>query len=380
MLRRAMPRWIPARAAALSLALVSALASLAVAELALRALRPEPASFVHYPCFSVPDPRTGFRFAPGGVGRIAAHFEFDHEVRLDSLGFHDEEPLPDGAADPRVLAVGDSFTAALQVPRDETWVAQLERGLRSRGWPRADLVNLGLDGTGTDVNLELLREYVPRFRPRSTIVAFFANDASDVRDGRFTRECHRGYVLSYQDAAQRERLRAEVDAHLERRALRWLFDRSYLVRLALVAAEGPATPFRLNFRQPTRAELGLTPAEERRRERWPRESFEALARFAASCECGLVVVPVPARRELEASLGLARGLAEGLPLPIVDVLPRMRAALARDGRPESDLFVRYDAHLSAYGNRLFAEALADAIDWGGPAAAALSPTSSPAPW
>lgn len=377
MLRRAMPRWIPARAAALSLVVASALASLALAELALRGLRPEAASPVHYPCFSVPDARTGFRFAPHGAGRIAAHFEFDHEVRLDSLGFHDDEPLPEGEAQPRVLAVGDSFTAALQVRRDETWVAQLERALRARDMPRADVVNLGLDGTGTDVHLELLREYVPRFRPQRVLVAFFANDARDVRDGRFTRECHRGYVLSYQNAAQREVLRAQVDAHLERSALRWLFERSFLVRLALVAAEGPATPFRLNYRQPSRAQLGLTPDERRRRAAWPRQSFEALARFAASCECGLVLAPVPARRELDASLGLARRLADGLPLAIVDVLPRLRAALARDGREPADLFFAYDAHLSAYGNRLFAEALADALAWPAADAAQASPAPQP---
>ena len=373
----AMSRSLP-RAGALALGLAAMLVALALAELALRVLRPEPVSPVHYPCFSIPDERTGFRFAPGGVGRIAAHFEFDHEVRLDSQGFHDEEPLRDGEADPRVLAVGDSFTAALQVRADETWVARLERALRARGFPRADVVNLGIDGTGTDVHLALLREYVPRYRPRTTIVAFFANDALDVRDGRFTRECHRGYVLSYQSGAQREALRAEVDRHLERRALRWLFEHSYLARLALVAAEGPATPFRLNFRQPRRAELGVGPDEALRRAAWPRESFEALARFAQSCGCGLVVAPVPARRELDASLELARGLAAGLPLPIVDVLPGLRASLARDGREPADLFFRYDAHLNAYGNRLFAESLADAIDWRARDDAAVAPAASPA--
>ena len=33
----------------------------------------------------------------------------------------------------RVLAVGDSFTAALNVARDEVWTAVLERTLRARG-------------------------------------------------------------------------------------------------------------------------------------------------------------------------------------------------------------------------------------------------------
>ena len=78
-------------------------------------------------------------------------------------------------------------------------------------------------------------------------------------------------------------------------------------------------------------------------------------------------MPVPARRELGASLRLAREVASGLPLPIVDVLPGMRERLAADGREPADLYFRHDAHLNAYGHRVFAEALADAVRWGGAA-------------
>jgi lysophospholipase L1-like esterase len=294
---------------------------------------------------------------------VSGHFEIDNEVALNSLGFYDDEPADAASVGLRVLAVGDSFTAALNVPRDEVWTAVLERELRARGYSDADVVNLGLDGTGTDVQLELLREYVPRFRPQVVLLAFFANDLEDVQNGPFTRECYREFVLSYQTPAQRDALRARVDAHAQRRVLRALADHSLLARLGLAAWEGPRTLFRLNFLQPSRAELGLTP--ERLRERAPRarESFEALARFAERCDCGLVIAPVPARRELGASLQLAREVSAGLPLPIVDVLPGMRASLAADRRTDADLFFVHDAHLNAYGNRLYARALADAVAW-----------------
>jgi lysophospholipase L1-like esterase len=262
-----------------------------------------------------------------------------------------------------VLAVGDSFTAALNVARDEVWTSVLERILKARGYSSADVVNVGLDGTGTDVQLELLRRFVPRFQPRVVLVAFFANDLEDVRNGRFTRECYREQVLSYQTPAQRDALRAQVDAAAARTAAAWLAQRSWLARLALVALEGPANPFRLSFRQPTRAELGLTPQVMAARADWPRRAFEALADFAARCDCGLRIVPVPARRELGASLALARETARGLSLEIVDVLPGMQARLAADGRTPADLYFRHDAHLNAYGNRVYAQALADAIEW-----------------
>jgi lysophospholipase L1-like esterase len=351
----------PRRAVAgAALALVSLVLAVGLAEAFLRWLRPEAASLVQYPCFYAPDERTGFRYLPNGRGTVSGHFEFDHEAVLNSLGFYDDEPQAAPAL--RILAVGDSFTAALNVARDEVWTAVLERSLRERGLD-ADVVNIGLDGTGTDVQLALLQEYVPRFRPQFVLVAFFANDVEDVQSGRFTRECYREQVLSYQTPAQRDALRAEADAVASRRALRWLAQHSWLARLALVRLEGPANPFRLSFRQPSRAALGLTPNVLRAREAWPRRSFEELARFAAACDCRLIVVPVPARRELAASRDLVRELVKGLPLEVVDPLARMRGQLERDRREPAELYFGYDAHLNAYGNRVFGEVLADSVDW-----------------
>jgi hypothetical protein len=74
---------------------------------------------------------------------------------------------------------------------------------------------------------------------------------------------------------------------------------------------------------------------------------------------------VPARRELGASLALARDLAQGLPLEVVDELPRMQKQHDADGRTPADLYFRHDAHLNAYGNQVFGKALADTVAWPG---------------
>jgi hypothetical protein len=63
-----------------------------------------------YPCFYQEDARTGFRYAAGAEARVAGHFEIDSLARLNSLGFHDDEPLPPGRSAWRILAVGDVST------------------------------------------------------------------------------------------------------------------------------------------------------------------------------------------------------------------------------------------------------------------------------
>jgi lysophospholipase L1-like esterase len=327
----------------------------------VRALKPPAASRIRYPCIYEPDPLLGFRYRAGAIGRVAGHFEIDNLVELNSLGFYDDEPLDPGDTDLRLLAVGDSFTAAMNVPRPDVWTSVLEAELRRSGHPRADVVNIGIDGTGTDVHLELLRRYVPRFEPDVVLVAFFANDVDDVLDGRFTRECHAGYVLSYQTRAQRDGLRARVDAHLERRALRWAFERSYLVRLGAGLALGPRNLFRLEFVTPRRAELERGPEALARRRVALRQAFEGLEALGRDCTCRLLIVPVPARRELTGSLRILRRQIADLDLEVVDVAPHMVRALARDGRAPPDLFFVHDNHLNAYGNRLFGRAVARAL-------------------
>lgn len=332
--------------------------SLLAAEAVLRAIEPRAVRRIEYPCIYRPDARFGFSYEPGATWRRGGY-----EVSINSLGFRDAEPLPPGRARLRVLAVGDSFTAALGVPQRAVWTAVLERRLRERGHADADVVNLGLDGTGTDVHVDLLRAYLPRFHPQVVLVAFFANDLLDVVHGRFTRECYRGVVLSYQDAAQREALRARVERHRERRLARWAFDHLFSVRLAVDAWLGPGNLFAMDFLQPRLAELGLGPAAIRARRPRVRAAFAALEEIARDCHCRLFVAPVPPRGDLEGSRRALRRVVGDRWLEVIDVVPAMRAALERDGRRPSALHYTHDAHLNGYGNRLYAEALADAIDW-----------------
>lgn len=353
-----------------ALAVASVGVALALAEAALRTLRPEATAPIEYPCFYEEDERFGFRYVPGATGRVAGHFEIDSTARINSLGFHDDEPLPPARSDWRLLAVGDSFTAGLNLDRSEVWTAVLERRLREGGHPTADVVNLGLDGTGTDVHLDLVRAFAPRFRPHTVIFAFYANDLLDVLHGRFRRECHRGFALSYQDDLQRLVLRKRVDTHLERAFLLAAFEHSYLARASLHAWFGPRNLFRMNFAQASLAELGIDDAVREGRRPRLRAAFDGIAAFAADCDCRVFVVPVPPRRALGGSLRVLRNQLGEIPLEVVDVVPAMERALRERGLAARDLFWVQDNHLNARGNELFAQALAEALSQ---AAAAPAP-------
>jgi len=341
-----------------------ALFALALAEAALRVLRPERLATIEYPCFYEPDAELGFRYRPSASGRVAGHFEIENLAVTNSLGFYDDEPLPAGEASPRILAVGDSFTAAMNVPRGDVWTAVLERRLRASGWPRADVVNLGLDGTGSDVHAALLAREIPRFRPDVVVLAFFANDFGDVLNGKFTRECHRGFVLSYQTPDQRRALASRVDAHLARGWQRFAFERSYLVRLATLASEGPRSLHHIQFAQPSAQELGVDEARRRAREPELERALDALARIARECRCRFVVAPVPAKSELGGSLRVFRERAAGRGFEILEVTPGIERELAARGLAPRDLFFVHDAHLGPLGNELFGAAVAEGLEPG----------------
>jgi lysophospholipase L1-like esterase len=352
----------PRRGFQLTALLLGVAAAGLLGEALLRFVRPPALSAIRYPCFYEPDAELGFRYRPHAHGVVAGHFEIDNEVATNSLGFYDDEPLAPDEVGLRVLAFGDSFTAALNVPQSEVWTSVLERELRARGRTRADVVNLGLDGTGTDVHLALMREFVPRLRPDVVVLAFFANDFGDVLNGRFERECYRDYVLSYQSAAQRAGLRARVDAHLEGRLRRWLHDHVYLARLLAAPFLPPLNPYRIQFLQPRRSELAIDDAlRAQRRTEWDR-TLTDLEALAAACACRLLVAPVPPRSQADGSLAMWHRQAGARALEVVDLLPAMQALARESGLAHPDLYFEHDNHLNTVGNAIYARALANHLE------------------
>ena len=124
---------------------------------------------------------------------------------------------------------------------------------------------------------------------------------------------------------------------------------------------GPQNLFRLEFVQPSLRELGVNERVRRSRRPLLRKAFADLERLAVGCDCRLLVVPVPARKSLDGSLRVFRKYVGDTALDVVDVVPALERRLREDGRGPLDLYWKNDNHLNAYGNRLFAKALAAAI-------------------
>lgn len=191
------------------------------------------------------------------------------------------------------------------------------------------------------------------------VVAFFENDPADVARGPVFRETRGDYVLQPQDEAQAARMRALADALLARRTPRALFEHLWLFRLGVYLARGDRNLWRTNVISPYHLGIAAPPAAGAGPS--PRAIFEAFRERARRGGFPLWVVPVPPREAPGRSLQVFRRAVGPSVAEVIDLQPALHAALERDGRPFGALYWRWDAHFDAYGNRLFGEALADAL-------------------
>jgi lysophospholipase L1-like esterase len=109
--------------------------------------------------------RMGFVPQAEGPGKLHRY-----PFRTDSEGFRNDAPR-DAI---EVAALGDSFTDALTMRREDAWPARLERLL---GRP---VQNYGTAGFGPQQELRVLKDFALRRKPRLVILAFFAGN--DIRD------------------------------------------------------------------------------------------------------------------------------------------------------------------------------------------------------
>lgn len=339
-----------------TLLLGSLLVALLLGELLLRLWRPHAVGLSRLPLIYERDSTTGYRYRPNASGQFTRTFEFDRTVAINARGFHDEDRRF-GESERVIAAVGDSFTAGMHVPIREGWPRLLELELRERADPSIRVVNLGLDGTGPDVQLELLKEHVAELRPERVILAFFLNDEADIMRRRVFREVHEGYVLQYQNEEDAERMRALAE-RLRRETHRWwLFERSFLYRLGVYLWNGDRNLLRTNTMSP--AEVGGRP--QPRSEPSLQQVLEEFVALGEAEGFALVVVPVPPKALPEASLRLLRRRVSIPDLRIIDLVGAMRTLVAADGGTWQDLYWERDPHFSPEGNRVFARALADSL-------------------
>ena len=85
-------------------------------------------------------------------------------------GFAQAQQAPAAkAAQPVILVLGDSISAAYGIPQAQGWVALLQQRLRDQGYPHT-VVNASISGETTAGGLAPLPRALDRHRPKIVLV------------------------------------------------------------------------------------------------------------------------------------------------------------------------------------------------------------------
>lgn len=310
-----------------------------------------------------PDAELGWTFAPGKVGfKFARTGEFAHPVRINGDGFRDRErsPAPPEGSQ-RILVLGDSYAAGLQVRFEETFQQRLEGRLNPAGSAtRFEVLNAGVDGYGTAQELLLFEERAHRYGADVVVLSFFPfNDLSDnsMDAGSLQHWLAYSYGRPYfvrEDGELVRRWRTGMEHwDLEGPLARLL--RHSMLYVTLHPVPGGAAD-RLPFRH---ADVYARPYGEALQESWSltRALLARLEERVRQDGAELVVALVSERKALRGERGTIRPLAETLAgdgLRVLDLEAQLEPHPLRD---EGPLYFEKDPHWNARGHRAVADAM-----------------------
>lgn len=344
------------------LALGGLAAAALLSEVALRLVYPPGLARHVQPCIYDTDDELGYVYRPNASGWISRTGEMHNLVKTNSMGFHDIEPVPGDRGGLRIAVLGDSTTAALEVPVEQGWTRVLEEELRCRGRAGARVFNMGLGGTGPDVQLALLKRHLTGVRPDLVILAFFWNDIKDVSRDKLYKGCYRGYVLNYFNEEQRSLMIAALDERAPGPLVSWLFEHSLVFR-GLCAPIGRLDLLRRNVLSPT--DLGVDigtgrPGKPRPRARL-RTSLNGFLNLSRKHGFRFVIMPLPGKGGVGVSGRRLRAFTRPETLAsfeVLDLAPALESLAREEGLEYRDLFWTTDAHYNVTGNRVIGRAAA----------------------
>lgn len=156
----------------------SFLFSLLLLELLLRLFMPQVRAFTQ------PDDLLGYSFIPGAYYNFAPPEGcpgWGSQGTVNSHGLMDEEHAYEREPNTfRILALGDSYTEALQFPRDEIWPELLEAQLNARDDDLTyEVINAGRSGMGTALQYRYYTELGRRYNPDLVLLLWIGNDFVD---------------------------------------------------------------------------------------------------------------------------------------------------------------------------------------------------------
>ncbi len=317
----------------------------------------------------IPDPRIGYRLAPGVSTRFTTA-EFDTTITINSSGVRDREIGGRLPGERRIVVLGDSLVMAVQVPSEQTMTARLEARLavdspRGTTWR---VINGGVQGYGPVEEYLFHRGVTSGFEPDVVVMALYvANDAIEALASAARLD---GGV---QDAGPARAASPTEAFHTWRRRV---IRSSLVLQVARLRATTLVDRLgrRNNIDPPLRTYLPDAPPEIGRGLAVVRRAVEQVKALTDAQGARLVVLLLPARFQVDdedygrlqvlvadsgrvlerdrASLRFQQALAD-LGVPIMDALPPLRAA-----RHRSRLYFESTAHFTAFGHQVLADALA----------------------
>jgi lysophospholipase L1-like esterase len=164
------------------LILFGILISLAVLEVGFRSLYPDPSPKLVNQGLQF-HPTYGLAFTPNAEGwHSSLRGEYSSYIKINSKGLRGHEyDYKQSDNTYRILVLGDSFTAGLQVAEEETFPKLLEALLQAE-FPRTnfEVINAGVIGYGTDNQLAYFTAEGYKYQPDLVLLAFFTgNDITD---------------------------------------------------------------------------------------------------------------------------------------------------------------------------------------------------------
>jgi hypothetical protein len=350
---------------------VSLIVGLFLAELAVRLVRPQPVMLVSRGLYA-PDPPRRYRLQPGFRGTVTNRVEFDTRVAINRQGLRGPEIGPKAPGTFRVLVLGDSFAFGVGAQAEETYPAQLQRILRSRG-TRAEVLNAGAPGFGVPDEVAWFQRWGWMLEPDVVLVTVFVgNDLQDAAPGGPKAIAVDGSLM--------------IEGEKKRSLSRWFYYHSHLYVLLKTSALGGVVRRLLGAPEPLetrelRAELDLytkgeLPKAVQEGAKETEKAVAALARSAGGARVLAVIVPSliqvdPARwRASMQRFGLdPQGYDSKRPNRLI------RALFARHGIPTLDpteafaaailggerIYYPIDQHLTPAGYHLMAKVVAKAL-------------------
>lgn len=319
-----------------------------------------------------PDPQLGWRPAAG----VSAWQRLEGEALIETnrLGFRDRDhPLAKDPGRLRIAVLGDSFTAAVQVPLAQTWWQRLAERLNGEGCAGgagapapagAEVLSFGVSGYSTAQSLLAFRHEASRFAPDAVLLVLFLGNDLPENSPALDDEPLRPYLRLHGGGLVRDDGFRDSAAYRFRvspagRVLGALVRRSYLAQQLiqvrhLAAARGAGAPAAAAGAAEPGVDNGIyrPPADADWREAWAvteailaafaaevrdaaAEPLLLIAGTAAQVHPNAAATAAFARRIGVADLGypvrrLLRA-AERLDLPVVNLPARMAAEAERTG-------------------------------------------------